>query len=218
MVRNLEYEINQLISKSISAEMPIDVFELMGKKKQDISILDENFLKQFKEMEFKDYAAELLAKILKDELKIRAKKNPYRYKTLYESFKKLIEKYNKKLINSVELIERLIELAEEIRKRYKESLSLNLSEEELSLFDIIKTKVKVSENFERVKEVVKEINNRLHEITKLPDWDKRDTLKAKIKLTVKELIIKTFGTQIRYEEIDEVATEILQLAQSLYKD
>ena len=42
--RDLEYEINQLISRSISAEKPIDVLELLKKEKPEISILDENFL------------------------------------------------------------------------------------------------------------------------------------------------------------------------------
>lgn len=44
IARDLEYEINQLISKSISAQEPIDVFSLLNKEKPDISILSETFL------------------------------------------------------------------------------------------------------------------------------------------------------------------------------
>jgi len=74
--RDLEYEISHLISKSIAAEQPIDVFSLMGKEKPEISIFDENFLAQFKSMQYKNYAAELLSKIIKDELVIRMRVNP----------------------------------------------------------------------------------------------------------------------------------------------
>jgi type I restriction enzyme R subunit len=48
--RELEFEINQLISKSISAEEPVDIFSLIQKEKPDISILDEEFLLRFKNM------------------------------------------------------------------------------------------------------------------------------------------------------------------------
>ena len=60
--RDLEYEINQLISSSISAEKPVDVFALLEKGKPDISVLDESFLAQFREMRYKNYAADLLLK------------------------------------------------------------------------------------------------------------------------------------------------------------
>ena len=59
--RSLEYEISQLLSKSISAEEPVDVFTLLEKEKPEISILDDNFLSQFKDMEYKNYAADVLA-------------------------------------------------------------------------------------------------------------------------------------------------------------
>ncbi|WPX07737.1 type I restriction enzyme endonuclease domain-containing protein [Anaerocellum danielii] len=59
---------SQLISKSISAEEPVDIFTLMEKEKPEISILDEDFLLQFKNMQYKNYAAQLLAKLLKDKI------------------------------------------------------------------------------------------------------------------------------------------------------
>ena len=80
--RDLEYEINQLISRSISTEKPVDIFDLLEKEKPDISVLDESFLAQFREMKYKNYAADLLLKIINDELRVRMKKNPFRYKSL----------------------------------------------------------------------------------------------------------------------------------------
>ena len=58
--RDFEYEINRLISKSISAEEPVDVFSLLKKDKPDIAMLDDSFLAQFEKMEYKNFAAEIL--------------------------------------------------------------------------------------------------------------------------------------------------------------
>jgi type I restriction enzyme R subunit len=81
-IRTLEYEIDILISKSISAQEPIDILSLMQKDKIELSVLDDEFLSKFREMEFKNYAVELLAKILRDQILVRMRKNPLRYRSL----------------------------------------------------------------------------------------------------------------------------------------
>jgi type I restriction enzyme R subunit len=81
-IRTLEYEIDILISKSISAQEPIDILSLMQKDKIELSVLDDEFLSKFREMELKNYAVELLAKILRDQILVRMRKNPLRYRSL----------------------------------------------------------------------------------------------------------------------------------------
>ncbi|MFN7064923.1 MAG: type I restriction enzyme endonuclease domain-containing protein [Aquificaceae bacterium] len=117
VTRDLEYEISQLISKSISAEEPIDIMSLKGKERPHISILDDNFLVQFKNMQYKNYAVELLTKIIKDELIIKVRNNPLRYRSLYEMLQDVIEKYNKKVLDTVEVMEKLIEIAKDIKQK-----------------------------------------------------------------------------------------------------
>ena len=141
--RDLEYEINQLISRSISAEKPVDIFDLLEKGKPDISVLDESFLAQFREMKYKNYAADLLLKIINDELRVRMKKNPFRYKSLYEMLKELIEKYNVRLVTTADVIEELIEIAKEIRRKQGEGEELDLTEEELAFYDLLSSKERV---------------------------------------------------------------------------
>ncbi|MDT7871903.1 MAG: type I restriction endonuclease subunit R, partial [Thermocrinis sp.] len=160
IARELEYEINQLISKSISAQEPIDVFSLLNKEKPDISILSEDFLSQIKEIKQKNYAVELLAKLLNDEIKVKMRKNPYRYKSLYERLKELIEKYNAKTLEVSEIIEKLVEIARELREKIQEGKRLDLTEEELAFYDTLLSKG-ISENYEEVKEIAKLIVEKL---------------------------------------------------------
>ncbi len=123
--RELEYEINDLISGSIIAAEPVDLLALVGKEKIDISILDEQFLEKFKDIQFKNYAAELLAKITKDELVVKMKSNPTRFLSLYESFNRLIERYNTKLLTAPDIIEELVSLAKELKRQIESGKKLN---------------------------------------------------------------------------------------------
>ncbi len=58
----------------------IDIFDAVGLKKPDISILSDEFLAEVKRMPHKNLAFELLRKLLNDEIKTRSKKNLRREK------------------------------------------------------------------------------------------------------------------------------------------
>ena len=63
----LDAAVRQLVSGAIMAnEGIIDVFTAAGLKKPDISILSEQFLAEVRGLKYKNVAAELLAKLLKD--------------------------------------------------------------------------------------------------------------------------------------------------------
>ena len=213
--RELEDELNQLISKSISAEEPVDVFSLLKKEKPDISILDEEFLEQLRKMPQKNYTADLLIKLLNDELKPRIKRNPFRYKSIYEMLKKLIDKYNVKPIDAANVITELIEIAKEIRKKIEEGKKLNLTEEELAFYDmLLRTDIFKSET--EIEFVVKEITKRLGYFIKIVDWNKKENLRAKIKMIIKEILSNAVGGRVEYAKIESISAEIYKHLEVLY--
>jgi type I restriction enzyme S subunit len=66
----LDHAVRQLVAKAIAPEGEIiDVFSAAGLKQPDISILSDQFLAEVRELKYKDVAAELLAKLLGDEIK-----------------------------------------------------------------------------------------------------------------------------------------------------
>ena len=214
--RDLEYEMSHLISKSITAEEPIDVFSLMGKDKPDISIFDEKFLAQFRDMEHKNYAADLLAKIIKDQLIVKMTVNPVRFRSLYEMLKNIIDKYNIKLLDTVEVIEELINIANEIKKAVDEGKKLKLSEEELAFYDLLASREKFFVNYQEIEEVAKEIVKELGYYIKVTDWNKKELIKAKIKAAVKNVLIRVVAERVSYKEIELLSTEVFNHAEALY--
>jgi type I restriction enzyme R subunit len=214
IARDLEYEINQLISKSISAQEPIDVFSLLNKEKPDISILSEDFLSQIKEIKQKNYAVELLAKLLNDEIKVKMRKNPHRYKSLYERLKELIEKYNAKTLEASEIIEKLVEIARELREKIQEGKRLDLTEEELAFYDMLLSK-RIFENYEEVREIAKLVVEKLGGYVRIADWNKKETIKAKIRKALKDVLRERLKKH-DYDYISKIADELLEQAELVF--
>ena len=216
ITKDLEYEINQLISKSIAAEEPVDVYSILQKEKPDISMLDDEFLAQIEKMEYRNFAAEILSKILNDELKLRLKINPVRYKTLYERLMELIEKYNIRLIDTTDVIEELIEIARKVKKNVNEGKDLGLTEEELAFYDLLLSSVKSIKDSEKIKEIVKEILSELGPYVKLADWNKKEMIRSKIRFIVKKTLMKYSETPLTRDEMDGIAKLVLQQMERIY--
>jgi len=210
----IETALRELVAKSIAAEGVIDIFSIRGKGKPDISIFDEKFLEEVKNMKFKNLAIETLRKLLNDELRIRMRKNRVRYKSLAELLDQIIEEYENNIINSTKVIERLLELAREIKSAEKIGLNLGLSEEEVAFYDAIsaakKSELKNGELKDLVKELVKVIKR---DIT--VDWTNNEIIKSRIRADVRLLLLRN---RLAPEETERVLTLVFDQAFSLYRD
>jgi type I restriction enzyme R subunit len=213
IARELEYEMNQLISKSISAQEPIDVFSLLSKEKPNISIFSEDFLKQIKDIKHKNYVIELLTKLINDEIKVRMRINPYRYKSLYEKLNGLIKEYNVKVLETAEIIEKLIEIAKELKEKIKEIGKLDLTEEELAFYDMLLNEG-IFENEQELKEIAKGIIEKLGYYVKSVDWNKKELFfKSKIRKALKDVLREKINND---EHIDKIVNQILEQAELIY--
>ncbi|MCE8423910.1 MAG: DUF3387 domain-containing protein [Candidatus Methanoperedens sp.] len=133
----LDSAIRQIISKAIVTDKVIDIFDSVGLKKPDISILSDEFLDDVKKMPHKNLAFELLRKLLNDEIKTRSKKNLIQSKSFADMLEKAIKRYQNKSIETAQIIEELIELAKEMREARLRGEKLNLNEEELAFYDAL---------------------------------------------------------------------------------
>ena len=91
----------------------IDIFSAAGLKKPDISILDERFLAEVRGLKHKNVAAELLERLLKDEIKLRSKKNAVQGQLFSEKLKLTLNAYHNRAIATQEIIEELIRIGAE---------------------------------------------------------------------------------------------------------
>jgi type I restriction enzyme R subunit len=209
--KELESEITNLISKSIIAKEPIDVFDLLQKEKPEISLLSEEFLKELENLEYKSLAADLLLKILHDRIRVKMKVNPWKFKSLYKMLNELIEKHNTKIIEVSEMIARLVEIAREVRKAEEEGKKLNMTDEEYAFYSLLLSYPNLPiRDKERIEKIAREIANHLSGYVKSSEWKRKEYMRARIKAEVKRILMKQ-GIK-DYSIVDELSKIIIEHA------
>ena len=189
----IESAIRQVIDKALVSDGVIDVFDAAGIKKPDISILSDDFLMEIKDMEHKNLALETLKKLLNNEIKSRAKTNLIQSKSLMEMLEKSIKKYQNKIITAAEVIEELIELANNIKNKDKADKDTGLTKEELAFYYAIAENKSAKEVLGN--DVLRELAVYLSGVVKnnaTIDWTIKESVRAKLRLVVKKAL-KKFG-------------------------
>lgn len=207
-VEEIEKEFHELISQSIIADEPIDIFSLLGREKGELTLFDEEFIKKLRDRKYKNFAMDTLTKILNDQLRIFMARNPKRYKKLSERLKEILEKYHKRLLKSAEVIEELIRLTLELKKIYEEEKNLNLSPLGTLIHDYLKEYV---ENGEKLLEVVSSLESELKPVLNSPDWNLIPEKVAKARSVIKSQLKRFTG----YEEAKRVAEDLVSYLQDV---
>jgi type I restriction enzyme R subunit len=189
----IETAIRQVIDQALVSEQVIDVFDAAGIKRPDISILSEEFLMEIKDMKHKNLALETLKKLLNDEIKVRSKMNLVQGKTLMEMLENSIKKYQNKILTAAEVIQELINLANEIKQADKRGESLGLADYEMAFYDAVANNPSAREILGD--ETLRQLAIYLVETVKSNatiDWTIKESVKAKLKVMVKRALRK-FG-------------------------
>ena len=211
----IESAIRELISESVAAEGVIDILKMQNGGKPDISIFDERFLEEVKNLKYKNLAVEVLKKLLNDELRLRMRKNVTRYETLMELLKQIIEEHENNIINSSKVIERLVELAKEIKKTELAMRETGLTEEEAAFYDLMsKGRHTIARNGE-LKTFVKELVSVIRRNLDVVDWSNNEVVKARIRANVRLLLLRK---QVPAEEAEMLVESIYAQALALFRD
>jgi type I restriction enzyme R subunit len=188
--QDIEGAINQMVSKAIAADGVIDIFE-DSKIDPDMSILSEEFLEEIKHLRHKNLAARTLEQILKTKVKALAKKNLVKSKKFSEMLDETINKYRNRAIETREVIEELIKLAQEMNKAKNEENELGLNEDEVAFYDALGVNdaaVKIMGD-EILKKIAVELAETIRNSTTI-DWNSRKSVRAKMKVKIKRLLRK----------------------------
>jgi type I restriction enzyme R subunit len=190
----IDAAIRQLVSGAITADgQIIDVFTAAGLPKPDIGILSEQFLAEVRGLKHKNVAAELLEKLLKDEIKVRSKRNLVQSQVFSEKLKKALNAYHNRAISTVEFIDELIKMAKEVSAADKRGEDLGLSVEEIAFYDALAANESAKDVMGDVKlrviatELVSQVRNNV-----TIDWTLRESAQAKLRVMVKR-ILNRFG-------------------------
>ena len=188
----IDAAIRQLVSSAITTDGEvIDVFTAAGLAKPDISILSDQFLAEVRGLKYKNVAAELLEKLLKDELKVRSKRNLVQAQVFSEKLKKTLNGYHNRAISTLQVIEELIKLAKDLDAATKAGEEMGLTEDEKAFYDALAANESAltAMGDDKLKVIAAELITQVRKSVTI-DWTLRESARAKIKVMVKRILNK----------------------------
>ena len=186
-----EYAIRQIISKAIVSDEVIDIFAAAGLKKPDISILSDEFLAEVRGLPQKNLAVDVLTKLLKDEIKVRAKKNVVQARFFGEMLERAVRAYQSRAIETAMVIEELIRLAKDMQASDARGENLGLSDEELAFYDALGTNDSAVQVLgdETLGAIARELVEAVKRNVTI-DWTVKQSVRAKLRTIVKRVLRK----------------------------
>jgi type I restriction enzyme R subunit len=212
----VETAIRQIISDALISTEVLDIFQVAGIEKPEISILSDDFLTELKDMPRKNLALELLKRLLNDEIKSRSSRNIIQSKKFSEMLADAIKRYQNNALTAAEVIEEMIRLAKDIKAADKRGEDLKLDFRELAFYDALE----VSDSAVLVlgDDILRTIARELVESVKSSvtiDWDKKESVQAKMRVMIKR-ILKKYGYPP--EKQDQAVKTILEQAKLIADD
>ncbi len=183
--------IGVIIEQAIQQEGVFNIFEATNQANPEISILSEEYMNSIKNMKHKNIAAEMLRKLLADNIKVFQRSNIVKSELFSKKLTDLMKKYNNRMISSAEVIQELLNLSTDIVTAVKEGQEKGLSVEEYAFYEALVADPKVLEEMQDSTLIAM-----AHELTdmirknKTIDWDKKESARAAMRRMVKRLLRK----------------------------
>ncbi|SBV96780.1 Type I site-specific deoxyribonuclease, HsdR family [uncultured Eubacteriales bacterium] len=187
-IKEINEQINEMLKQSIRSEGVINLF---SDKHEEFSLFDPAFLEEVGKMREKNLAAELLRKLLSEQISAYQRTNLVQAEKFSERMQRIMNLYRNGQLSNAEVIEELRKMASDIRKAHQEGDDLGLSPEELAFYDAI-TKPEAIKDFfthDQLRDMTKELTIALQK-SRTIDWQKKDSARAGMRMLVKRLLKK----------------------------
>ncbi len=186
--REINERINELLKQSIKSEGVINLFSDV---KEEFSLFDPKFLEEIARMKEKNFAVELLRKLIAEQVRIYQRTNTVRAEKFSEILSNAMSSYLKGLLTNEEVIQELLKTAQEIIQGRQAGEQMNLNEEELAFYDAL-TKPDAVRDFytnEQLIAITRELTEALRS-NKTIDWNMKESARAGMRRIVKRLLKK----------------------------
>jgi len=208
--------IKQIVDNALSSEGVVDIFEAAGVSVPSLDILSEDFLLEVKGMQHQNLAFELLKKLLNEDVKIRKRKNKTQGKKFSEMLANVVKRYHNNQIDTAQVIKELSDIAREMKLEDGTAGKLGLTSEEYAFYSILaeNSSTEFLEDH-KMKELIHLIVETIRKNATV-DWNKRDDVKARLRLLVKKALMKYgYPPDIARLEADRVLEQGELLAKEL---
>jgi type I restriction enzyme R subunit len=180
--------VKQFFSEGLAAGEIIDVLDVAGQDRPEISVLSDEFLDDLSNrIPDENLQVAFLRKLLNDEIRSRGRANRMQEKLFSDELSKLLARYRARQLTSAEIVAALVELAKKMRAARRRHEELGLTEEEAAFYDALAGQPdewKADDELIKItKQLVSAIRNDLS-----VDWTSHEAAEAAIRVKVKRLL------------------------------
>lgn len=186
-----EFAVQQIIDRAVVSTEIVEILSVAGLSSPDISIFSEDFLLEVQQIQQKNLALEALKRLLNDEIHSRSRTNITEEKKFSERLEQAIARYHINAISTVEVIQELINLAQDIKAARQRGEEQGLTPDEIAFYDALaesESAVKVMGN-DQLKVIAHELLMSLKSNATV-DWAHRESARARLRTTVKRILRK----------------------------
>ncbi len=205
-LKEINARINELLKQSIKSDGVINLFKDVDR---EFSLFDPKFLEEISRMKERNLALELLRRLIAEQVGIYRRSNVVKSEKFSRLIREAMNRYLNGLLTNEQVIEELLNLADQIATAKKEGAALGLTEEETAFYDAL-TKPQAVRDFYENDELIaitKELTETLRK-NRTIDWQRKETARAKMLMAVKRLLRKhKYPPQ---EEADAIQTVMTQ--------
>lgn len=187
-LKEINAKINELLKASIHSEGVINLFSDVN---TGFSLFDPTFLDEISKMKERNFAVEILKKLLAEQVSIYRKTNLVRSEKFSEMFSRAMKVYLNGMLSNEEVITELMKMAKDMANAQAEGAALGLSDEELAFYDAL-TRPQAVKDFYQNNELVAmthELADMLRK-NRTIDWQKKESTRASMRRMVKKLLKK----------------------------
>lgn len=206
-----EAALRQLVSKGVIVGAVTDLYTTLGLDRPDISILDEQFLEEVAKLPQRNLAAELLQRLIDDEIHARGRKNTTQEALFSSKLEEAIAKYRARALTTQQVIEELLKLAKELNATRPPD---DMSADEFAFYQALSQNESAREIMGDpvLKALAHELTDKLRKSATV-DWAKRQSAREKMRVLVKVLLGKyRYPPDRQPEAIDKVIEQAERFA------
>ena len=186
--KEINERINELLKQSIKSDGVINLFSDVN---EEFSLFDPKFLEEISQMKQKNFAVELLRKLIAEQIRIYQRTNAVRAQKFSEILANAMSNYLKGMLTNEQVIEELLKAAHAIANGEEDGKKLNLTSEELAFYDAL-TKPEAIEDFytnDQLIAITRELTEALR-TNKTIDWNMKESARAGMRRIIKRLLKK----------------------------
>lgn len=207
--KEIDAEITSLLDKVVESRGVIDIFQTIG---GELNLFDRKFIAKLAAMKQKNLSIKLLEKLLMDEIVVYQQSDKIKSEEFSKKLEKVMDRYKRGLIANAEglqefasgigegensdydledIIDKLVDLADEMVKMDEESKSTGLSKEELAFYHAISQPENIKDFYtdEDLVKFTRELTQKIDE-EMTPDWFMKESGRASMRVAIKRLLRK----------------------------